>query len=165
MNQLIANRERRSAKRVACASAVRYQLDREWGGHATLINVDHGGICVSLTHPLEKGQRVMLNIDRPKHGDGTVELKGRVAWSEQAGTGYRAGIRVYHDEADARVALCALMCAALKKQAAVADLRERHFVYAEWKLAALAANDEPNWISKKRDRVKHAVRNVLALGY
>ncbi|NUM52885.1 MAG: PilZ domain-containing protein [Candidatus Hydrogenedentes bacterium] len=165
MNQLTTNRERRRAKRVSCAAAVRYQLGREIGGHATLADVDHGGIGVLVSHPLREGQRVMLEVDEPKRGDGTVELKGRVAWCEKCADGYRAGIRVYHDEGDARVALCALMCAALKQQAAVADLRNRHFIYAEWKLVSLAANEEPHWIWKKRERLTGAMRNVLALGY
>ena len=165
MNHTLANRERRSAKRVAFATAVRYQLSRELGGHASLVNVDQGGICIAISHAVAVGQRLMLDVTAPKPGDRTIELKGRVTWCEQTTEGYRAGIRVHHDDTTVRVALCALMRAALKKQAAVADIRDRHFIYAEWKLIALAANDEPNWMVKKRERVKHAVRNVLALGY
>lgn len=165
MNQTLANQDRRSAKRVACATPVRYQLSRELGGHASLVNVDQGGICITLTHAVAIGQRLMLDVVAPKAGDRSIELKGRVAWCEQTADGYRAGIRVYHDDTTVRVALCTLMCAALKKQAAVADIRNRHFIYVDWKLAALDANDEPSRILKKRDRVKHAVRNVLALGY
>ena len=165
MNQTIANRERRSAKRVACATPVRYQLSRELGGHASLVNVDQGGICIALTHAVAIGQRLMLDVIAPKPGDRAIELKGRITWCVQTDEGYRAGIRVYHDDATVRVALCTLMCAALKKQTAVADIRNRHFIYVEWKLAALDANEEPGKILRKRDRVKHAVRNVLALGY
>lgn len=165
MNESIANRERRRAKRVTCNTKVRYQLGREIGGHAALVDVDHCGISVALSRSLAVGQRVMLEVDEPKRGDGMVEMKGRVAWCEECGDGFRAGIRVYHDEADVRLALCALMCAALKEQAAIADLRNRHFIYAEWKLASLAANDEPHWIWKKRDRLTGAMRNALALGY
>ncbi|MCC6797551.1 MAG: PilZ domain-containing protein [Candidatus Hydrogenedentes bacterium] len=165
MNQTLATRERRSAKRVAFSTPVRYQLSREFGGHASLVDIDQGGICIALSHAVSVGQRLMLDVIVPKAGDRAIELKGRVAWCEQTADGYRAGIRVYHDEETVRVALCTLMCAALKKQAAVADIRNRHFIYVEWKLAALDANEEPGKILRKRDRVKHAVRNVLALGY
>ncbi|MCC6154777.1 MAG: PilZ domain-containing protein [Candidatus Hydrogenedentes bacterium] len=165
MNQTLVNRERRSAKRVACATQVRYQLSRELGGHASLVNVDQGGICIALAHTVAVGQRLMLDVVAPKSGDRAIELKGRVAWCEQTADGYHAGIRVYHDDTTVRFALCTLMCAALKKQAAVADIRNRHFIYVEWKLAALDASEEPTRVLRKRDRVKHAVRNVMALGY
>lgn len=167
MNQSIASRERRRAKRATFNTTIRYQVSREIGGHATLVNVDQGGMSIALTQPMAKGQRVMLEVDEPKRGEGALEMKGEVVWCRQVGDAYRAGIRVYHDESDVRVALCALMCAALKAQAAIADLRNRHFIYAEWKLAALAASDAAgsDWVWKKRERLKGAVRNALALGY
>lgn len=165
MNQSTAYRERRRSKRVALASTLRYQFKRELGGHAILQNVDHHGLSVTLSQPLVKGQRIMLEVDEPKHGEAVIEMKGLIVWCHEAGGVYRAGIRVYDDESDVRVALCALMCAALKKQAAIASLRDRHFIYAEWKLAALAASEEPGMVWKKRERLNGAMRNALALGY
>ena len=167
MHQSNSYRERRRTKRVALTSRVRYQLGREIGGHATLVNVDMGGLSVAVSEPIPRGRWVMLEVDEPKRGDGAVEMKGQVVWCARDGEAYRAGVRVYHDEADVRVALCALMCAALKKQAAVADLRDRHFIYAEWKLAALAASEAAgsSWVWKKRERLKGALQNALALGY
>ncbi|MBM3290665.1 MAG: PilZ domain-containing protein [Candidatus Hydrogenedentes bacterium] len=164
MNQASANRERRAAKRVACETRARYQNGQNAVEAATVVNVDHGGLCLLLSQPLARGQRVMLEVDEPKRGDGSVEMKGQVAWCVPSAGGFRAGVRVYHDVADVRVALCALMCAALKQQAAVAAMRDRHFIYAEWKLAALEANDGANWIWKKRETAVGVVRKALAMG-
>lgn len=161
------NREQRRSKRVKLETTVRYQLGRELGGHAGLVDVDHNGLCVRVSHELAVGQRLMLEVDEPKRGEGSVELKGRVAWCRRDENGFRAGIHVYLDTADVRIVLCALMCAALKKQAAVADLRNRHFIYVEWKLAALDANPEPGtsaiWNSKRASARKPS--RTLALGY
>ncbi len=167
MNASTSIRDRRRSKRVRLNSALRYQVGREVGGHATLLDVDQCGLSVAVSHALASGQRVMLEVDEPKHGSGAVEMKGQVVWCRKDGDAYHAGIRVYHDETDVRVALCALMCAALKQQAAIASLRDRHFIYAEWKLAALAASDAAgsSWVWKKRERLTGAMRNALALGY
>jgi len=167
MNRSNLHREQRRSKRVGLETNLRYQIAREIGGHATVVNVDQGGMAVKLPTPLKPGQLVMLEVSEPKHGRGSVELKGRVAWCRLEGTTYLAGIHVYQDEFDARIALTALMCAALKKQAAVADVRNRHFIQMEWKLAALAASEEveSHWIWKKREPVKRAVGRILALGY
>ena len=165
MNASTSVRSRRLKRPVN--SPLRYQVDREVGGHATLLDVDQCGLSVAVSHALASGQRVMLEVDEPKHGSGAVEMKGQVVWCRKDGDAYHAGIRVYHDETDVRVALCALMCAALKQQAAIASLRDRHFIYAEWKLAALAASDAAgsSWVWKKRERLTGAMRNALALGY
>lgn len=165
MTDSMRNQERRRSKRVVLASTLRCQSSQDRVGKAGLRDVDLNGICVALSQPLVRGELLMLEVDEPKHGDGVVELKGRVVWCRKMGNEYHAGIRVYHDESDVRVALCALMCAALKRQAAIASLRDRHFLYAEWKLAALAASEESGWVWKKRERPVRAAPNKMALGY
>lgn len=165
MNMSTENRERRRSKRVVLKSTLRYQIGPNRVRQASIWDVDFNGIRIVLAQPLPTGQLLMLEVDEPKHGEGVVELKGRVIWCRQMGNEYHAGIQVYRDEAEVRVALCALMCAALKRQAAIASLRDRHFLYAEWKLAALAANEEPGWVWKKRERAVHAAPNKMALSY
>ncbi|MDZ4860076.1 MAG: PilZ domain-containing protein [Candidatus Hydrogenedentes bacterium] len=167
MNESNLHREQRRSKRVQITTEVRYQISRELGGTANLVNVDQGGICMLSTFPLPVGHHVMLEVKEPRRGEGSVELKGRVAWCVRDGMGYRAGVKVYQDDCDVRIVLSALMCAALKTQAAIARLRNTHFVYVEWKLAALAASEGagPSGIWKKREPAKRSVGRVLALGY
>jgi len=165
MNQSVTNRERRRAKRVGCDASVRYQTGREQGGQARVVDVDHGGLCLELAHPVAAQQKVMVEVVEPTRGDGTVVVTGRVVWCGPCAGGYRAGVRIYHDEPDVRVALCALMCAALKRQAAVASMRDRHFIYVEWKLAALDANQGPQRIWRRRSDAPRPVRTAPAFTY
>lgn len=133
--------ERRRHRRLPVAGMVRYQCNREESGEAAMIDADHKGLGLLTTHPFASGQRLMLKV-RGQGRDGELELKGFVVWSAPANTPglYRTGVRVYHDAFETQVALCAVICAGLKKAAEVAELRDRRCGILEWKLATMETN-------------------------
>ena len=160
MKDNLSRRCERRSRRALIKSRIRFQTSRQQGGFAESVDVNLDGMCLESEIPLSPGQFIVLQAEI----SGGVEMKGCVTWVRSLNGGFRAGIRVYHDEPGARVALCAMTCAALKVQAAISELRERHFRYAEWKLAAIAAGDA-NVADTNRRHAPTAPGRILALGF
>jgi hypothetical protein len=167
MKKSNVQREQRRSRRVQITSNLRFQTSRELGAKAQLLDVDQGGMRIKTGLFIAVGSLLMLDVENPSDSGKSVELKGRVVWVSEEGPEFQVGIRVYQDVPDVRIVLCTLMCAALKKQAAVSKIRDRNFVYAEWKLAVVALETDSGtssaiWTARKQAKVSG---RVLALGY
>lgn len=136
---------RRRYRRTRFEGKVRYQVGREVGGHALIHDVDQGGVCLSLSHPLRAGQRIVLDVEGPRPGSGSFEFLGVVAWCRAAVGGHRAGIRVYEDFADVRRALTELVCEGIKRMSDTRALRNRHFRYVEYGKRAAGEPGSSMW--------------------
>jgi hypothetical protein len=121
-------------------------------------------VRISGTEPLRPGAFIVIEVAFGRGADPRIELKGRVAWVSSGVSPNQtlAGVRVYHDQEDAQLVLCSLMCAGLKRAAGIAAMRDRHFLYAEWKLAALAASEAAASTRTWRNRATVSLRNDLA---
>lgn len=164
MHRTYLCRERRRNRRVAVDSAARLRSDSGGVRECRIVDVDHAGVQINAPDSLVPGAFVVLEVPMGRQRDSVIELKGRVAWALGGATPDRgiAGVRIYHDEEDAQLVLCALMCAGLKRAAGIAAMRDRHFIYAEWKLAALAASEAAASTRTWRDRATVSLRNALA---
>ena len=113
--------QRRRYNRVPATGTVGYAIGASHAGTATLVDVDQSGVCVTGGRRFVPGQRLMLTVEKPLRCGQDVELKGRVAWCHPAETPgeYRAGIRIYRTDAEARLALCVLVNMGLKRAVAV----------------------------------------------
>ncbi|GMU93774.1 MAG: hypothetical protein AMXMBFR4_28320 [Candidatus Hydrogenedentota bacterium] len=141
MGQRVGFSEKRRFRRVAIDRTIRMVFAGGTRGTARIRDVDQGGMRIETTVAPRCGQHILIEFDEPCGSGKVAELKGRVAWSQTTQGGFEVGIRIYEDEYDVHVILCALVCAGLKKAAAIAQLRDRHFLYVEWKLASLAATE------------------------
>lgn len=133
--------EKRRFRRVATDRTIRILLAGGTCGTARIRDVDQGGMRVETSVTPRCGQHILIEMDEPRGSGKVAELKGRVVWRRATEGAFEVGIRIYEDEYDVHVVLCALVCAGLKKAAAIAQLRDRHFLYVEWKLASLAATE------------------------
>jgi hypothetical protein len=157
MNRELGFCEKRRFRRVAIDIAADIIFNNGPRLRARLCDVDQGGICLEAPVALERSRHILVAIEEPAGSGKAIELKGQVAWVRPTKNGFEVGIRVYEDEFDVHVVLCALVCAGLKKAAAIAQLRDRHFLYVEWKLASLAATEAA---ATERDWGKPAPRRV-----
>jgi hypothetical protein len=82
-------------------------------------DVGRGGFCVDTVRPLEIGAPVLLRFALAVTGGAPLELKGRVAWREEADRQFRLGLRACHDEPDVAVTLGDLMLLGLRQQGVV----------------------------------------------
>jgi Tfp pilus assembly protein PilZ len=96
---------------------VRYACGVKQSGTATLADVDHSGVGITVNRRFAPGQRLMLVVDEPVRGKHQVELKGMVAWCEPAEVEgqFRAGIRIFRIDDETRLTLCLLVWAGLRQ--------------------------------------------------
>lgn len=135
---------KRRYSRVRFEGKARYQVGRETGGHALIHDVDQGGMCLRVEHRLLPGQPIVLDVEAPRPGSGSIEFLGKVVWCRPAAGGYRVGIRVYGDDHDVRVALTELVCEGFKRAAGIRAVRDRHFKYVEYGRRAASVETTPS---------------------
>jgi len=134
---------RRRYRRARFEGKARYQVGREIGGHAVVCDVDQGGLCLRVDHPIQAGQRIVIDVEAPRAESGSIEFLGKVAWCSAVAGGYRVGVRVFEDIHDVKIALTELVCAGLKRAAGIRAMRDRHFLRVEYGRGSDNPNPEP----------------------
>ncbi len=140
---------RRRYRRTRFDGKARYQVGREIGGHAVVLDVDQGGLCLRVDRPLLAGQPIVIDVDAPKPDAGSIEFLGKVAWCVPTTLGYRVGVRVYEDIHDVKIALTELVCAGLKSAAGIREMRDRHFLHVEYGRRAVPASEPAQRVWKR----------------
>ena len=125
----------RTTLRARCTSPVRFQLDRQSGGHAEMIDVGLGGLQLATSLEVAVGNHILMEVNNPQ-GGGCAELKGKVVWQRETTNGFRIGVRVFEDDDTARLVLGDWLHAALKAQSGLEHLHGRQRVLVDLALAS-----------------------------